>query len=106
MHRQIEDRGTFVDADGRDIFLDRTRVHIMWREQLEQNLKQRVAAQIAVGIELFHDPFKRCVLPFKGSNRCLADARHQFGKGRVTGQVNAQHHRVEEKANQRLHLGP
>src|SRR6476661_8883622 len=55
--------------------------------QDEHYLEKRVAAEIALGLEFFDEPFERHVLMRVSAQRHLAHSGEQFTKRRVAGEI-------------------
>ena len=74
-------------------------------EQLEGDLEERVAAEVAFGLQLLDELFEGEVLVGVGAEGDVVDAGEQLAEGGVAGEVGAQDERVDEEADQRLELG-
>ena len=72
--------------------------------QSEGHLKQRVAAQLPLRMQLFHQLLKRHVLVRVSTQRGVAHSRKQLPASGVTGDVGPQHEHVDEEAYQTLDL--
>ena len=69
------------------------------------HLEQRGVAQVARGLKLLDQPFERHVLVGIGPEAHVLDSAQQLAKGRVAGQIRAQHEHVDEEADQLLDVG-
>ena len=79
---------------------------LQWRIlQREHDLKDRMMAQRALGLQLLDQLLEWDILVGVGLQRALSDPRQQIAKHRIPGQVRAQRQRVDEEADQRLDLG-
>ena len=74
-------------------------------EQLERNLEQRVAAQIALRSELADETREGQVLMRVRVERRPADLPQQFAERRPAGEVGPQDERIDEEPDQALDLG-
>ena len=72
--------------------------------QREEDLKQRVAAGVALGVQGLDQALERHLLVLECLQRGLADPLQDFAKGRIAGQVRADHQRVGQKSDEALGL--
>src|SRR5689334_4889367 len=72
--------------------------------QRERNLKNRIAAEVARGLQLFDDSFKRQVLMRVGGECQIANAPEQFAKCRTAAEVSAQDEGVDEEPDETFEL--
>ncbi len=68
--------------------------------QCKRDLEQRLAAEIAVRLQVFDDHFERHVLMCIGVERRLAHTPEHRTERRVTRQIGPQHHHVHEEPHQ------
>ena len=73
---------------------------------VEQHLENWIAAQIAARIYRLDDALERQVLMRVSVEACFANAREQFDKRRIAGQIGAQSNRVNEKSDKPIQLRP
>ena len=90
------------------------RHHVMHREAVqiqaairripvsEHDLKQRRMAQIALGLQGFHQFLKRQILMPESAKDGLPHPSDQFEKTRVTGKIAAQRQHIDEQADHTL----
>ena len=74
--------------------------------QREHHLEERRVAQAALRLQLRHQLLEGHVLVLVRAQRRLAHAPQHLAEARVARQVGAQHQRVDEEADQLLHLPP
>ncbi len=74
--------------------------------QRERHLEERRVAQAALRAQLGHQPLERHLLVLVRPQRHLPHPAHQIAEARVPREVGAQHQRVDEEADQLLHLAP
>ena len=74
--------------------------------QREHDLEQRIAAQVALGLELLDQLLEGQVLVRVGIERALARPGQQFRERRVAGEITAHDQRVDEEADEAFDLGP
>ena len=72
--------------------------------QTEQNLKQRVVAQVALGFQGLDQDLERQVLVRIGRQRALADQRQQIAERQRSIDLHCEHQRIGEVPDQRLEL--
>ncbi|MCY1017643.1 hypothetical protein OV427_17895 [Pyxidicoccus sp. MSG2] len=72
--------------------------------QGEEHLEQRSAAQVACGLERFHQLFEGHVLMGIGPQGCLADLPQQVQERSTNVHVAAQHQRVDEEPDEPFQL--
>ena len=72
--------------------------------QHEHHLKKGIATQVPVGLQLFHQFFKRQILMRKGAQRILAHTGQKLPKSRIARKVAAENQCVNEESNQFLQL--
>src|SRR5712692_965288 len=72
--------------------------------QSKHDLCERVAAQVALQMQLFHQSLKGKVLMCVGSQCCLADTSEQFSKCGIAGEIGVQCQCVDKAANQPSNL--
>ena len=70
----------------------------------DHHVEQWGAGEVAWSVQRVDEPFEGQVLVSVGAERDVAHPLQQFVEGRVTGQVGAQHERVDEAADQRFDL--
>ena len=75
-------------------------------EELEQDLHEGVARQIALGVQLLDELLERQVLMRVGVERGRADAVDELEERGLATEVDAQHERVDEEADEALGLHP
>jgi hypothetical protein len=73
-------------------------------EQLEADLEERGAPQVAVGPQLLDQFLEGEALVGIGAERDLAHPLQQLPEARIAGEIGAQDQHVDEEADQRLHL--
>jgi hypothetical protein len=69
-------------------------------EDVEIDLEERGAAEVALGVELLEELFEGDVLISKGVEGSLADAGEGLEEGRLAGEVDAEGKGVEKKADE------
>src|SRR5713226_7745622 len=74
-------------------------------KEVEIDLEDRRATQVALGFQFFDYLFKRNVLIRVRVQRSLSHARQQFAKTRIARQVRAQRQIVQKKSNQLFGFG-
>ena len=86
----VEDGGAALDFEGLGAFGGELAGEGGLVEQLEGDLKERVAAEVAFGGEGFHERFKGQFLVGVGAEGGFADAVEYLGEGGVVAEVGAQ----------------
>ncbi len=66
----------------------------------QHDLEQGVPGHRPRRGQLLHEPLERHVLVRERAQTGLADTAEQLGEGRITGQIRAQHERVDEEPDQ------
>src|SRR5262245_53661399 len=74
-------------------------------KQLKCNLEQRIPAQIAIRLQLRHQPLEWQILVLVSTERHVASLTQRLAKGRISRELSAQHERVDEESDQPLEFG-
>src|SRR5205807_2763484 len=104
VHRHVENRRRPIDLERRlttfRFFWTRSRGAL----ELEHHLKERIATQVAIGLQLLYQDLKGHVLVRVCPQANLPHSTQHLTESHLATQLRAQYQGVDEKPNQRLDL--
>ena len=104
--RQVELRRDGLVRQARELESGQPEVRFAGALQREHHLEQRIAAEVALGIQLFDELLEGQILVRERVDRALARALQQLGEPRIAGEIAAHDQRVDEKADEPVELRP
>ena len=103
---EVEPGGVVADVEGSGVAAGEGEMVFGCVEELEGDLDERVAAEVALWLEFFDEAFEGEVLVLEGGESDVADAIEELVEGGVSGAVDGYAEGVDEEADEFFELAP